>query len=165
MRQDTMWVPYSLAARLLVREVSLERCVLVPHASELAFFPVGGRRRSGPEFRRKTIARLGALEVVARARRRRGATRAWWRQVATRRRRRARAWCSGEIRGLSISPCISWQSWHVSPYMLLKQQLCMFRAAASTGSCQRNGASGWEWRWGWYIPTGLSTTRERIFAL
>ena len=25
-----MWVPYSLAARLLVREVSLERCVLVP---------------------------------------------------------------------------------------------------------------------------------------
>ena len=26
-----MWVPYSLAARLLVREVPLERCVLVPH--------------------------------------------------------------------------------------------------------------------------------------
>ena len=78
-----MWVPYSLAARLLVREVSLERCVLVPHASELAFFSVGGRRRSGPELRRKT--RLRTLEVVARARRRRGASRPWWRHVSTER--------------------------------------------------------------------------------
>ena len=75
-----MWVPYSLAARLLVREVPLERCVLVPHAPELAFFPVGGRRRGPPEVGRKTrVARLGALEVVARAWRRRGASRAWWR--------------------------------------------------------------------------------------
>ena len=83
----------SLAVRLLVREVSLERGVLVPHASELAFFSVGGRRRGGPKFSGKArVAWLGALEVVARARRRRGATRAWWRQVATRRRRGARAW-------------------------------------------------------------------------
>ena len=52
----------TLAVRLLVREVPLERCVLVPHASELAFFPVGGRRRGRPELRRKTIARLRALE-------------------------------------------------------------------------------------------------------
>ena len=78
-----MWVPYSLAARLLVREVSLERGVLVPHAPELAFFAVRGRRRGRPEFPREArIARLGALEVVARARRRRGTSRAWWRQVA-----------------------------------------------------------------------------------
>ena len=86
-----MWVPYSLAARLLVREVPLERRVLVPHAPELAFFAVRGRRRGPAEIGREArIARLGALEVVSRARRRRGASRAWLRQVATRRRRRAR---------------------------------------------------------------------------
>jgi len=40
-----MWVPYSLAARLLVREVSLEGRIFVAHAPELAFFAVRGRRR------------------------------------------------------------------------------------------------------------------------
>ena len=55
-----MWVPYSLAARLLVREVPLERCVLISHAPELTFFAIRGRRRGRPEFRRKTIARLVA---------------------------------------------------------------------------------------------------------
>ena len=55
---STMWVPYSLAARLLVREVSLERCVLVPHAPELAFFAVRGRRRGGPRAMRDEYAAL-----------------------------------------------------------------------------------------------------------
>ncbi len=45
----------TLAARLLVREVPLERCVLVPHAPELAFFAVRGRRRGRPELRREAL--------------------------------------------------------------------------------------------------------------